>query len=51
MHFADTALLSFSIFKGLFLNLLCVGVYAKSNIIWRFEIKNLGLLVYPPTTF
>jgi len=31
MRFADTALLNFSTFKGLFLHLLCVTVYAKSN--------------------
>jgi len=48
MPFADTALASFSMFRVLFLHLLCVTMYAKSNTIWTFKIKRLGLLVYPP---
>jgi len=50
MRFADIALLSFSVFKGLFC-ISCVTVYAKSNAIWTFKVKRLGLLVYPPTTY
>jgi len=44
MRFVDTALLSFSLFKGLFLHLLCVTVYASLKLIGHLNLNQASRL-------